>query len=119
MNVLTNTLHKAIHAGRCEALKKVAAQRASHLREPAKATAATPIASGCDGPWRDPFTGTSGGGDGKTGVGAGRVQAVCDVAQGRVLLALPVAQRQDCCAMRLSSTNCPKVSTASRASSCC
>jgi transposase len=70
LEVLANTLHKAIRAGRLRGVKKKRpcgkgsnqAERTQPNRQ-----------SGGDGQWRDPIVGTSGGSDGRTGVGADRI----------------------------------------------
>ena len=70
LGVLRNTLLKAVRAGRLRGgqKKRVRGQRGSHQER------AQPGGQpGADGQRRNALTGTSGGGDGRTGVGADRV----------------------------------------------
>ena len=72
LNLLTNTLHKAIRAGRLRASQKKR-PRCDGSNQPERTQ--PDRQSGGDGQWRDAFAGTSGGGDGRTGVGADRISS--------------------------------------------
>jgi transposase len=70
LEVLANTLHKAIRAGRLRGVKKKRpCGKGSNQPERTQPNRQ----SGGDGQWRDPIVGTSGGSDGRTGVGADRI----------------------------------------------
>ena len=70
LEVLANTLHKAIRAGRLRGVKKKRpCDKGSNQAERTQPNRQ----SGGDGQWRDPIVGTSGGSDGRTGVGADRI----------------------------------------------
>src|SRR5712671_7067216 len=72
LQVLANTLHKAIRAGRLRASQK---KWRRHNRDNQQERAQPDRQRGGDGKRRDANAGTSGGGDGRAGVGADRVSS--------------------------------------------